>query len=738
MSLFAELKRRNVLRVGAAYVVVAWLLIQVAETIFPLFGFDETPARIVVIVLAIGLVPALVFAWAFELTPEGLKKESKVDRSESITPQTGKKLDRAIMVVLALGLAYFAFDKFVLHPQREAELARQKAAEVEQARQEARTEALVESYGDNSIAVLAFDDMSPAGDQEYLSDGIAEELLNLLAKIPELRVISRSSAFSYKGKDIRLAQVAEELNVAHILEGSVRKAGNRIRITAQLIDARSDTHLWSETYDRELEDVFAIQDEISAAIVESLRDTISLDAEQPPRATAAVNTEARDAYLRGQYLLAKRDVGGAVREFEQAISLDPDYAHAHAQLAIAYSLGYLDIDVDEMARKAAPHVRKAMALDPSIAEAHAAAGMLSETERDFRGALEHYEKAIQINPSYADVYTWMANLLGWLGRYAEAFAMREETVRLDPLSIPSRNNYVDQLIRQGRLAEADREIKKLASIAPETHAWLLGLRASQGGNWADGAFALLDALRVTPVLPHTRFVLSNLFAFIGLEKEALAMWEEADPELLRLLGQPQQALIAAQARFAEGPDSEGNHAEVGLALAGVGDYAQARPHLEQSWQEHGEVLGRRFGVDHAVALIAARRADGEGDDVADILAAIRDNVRRSREAGLGTFVPDQSPDYEDGLARFLSGDDQQGLGLIARAVEDGHFIAPGEAYLQELYEHPGFAPVLGMQEARQAGERDRFLSVVCSDNPYATVWQPAEGTCERFGPEGDS
>ncbi len=240
MSLYAELKRRNVLRVGTAYVVVAWLVIQVAETIFPLFGFDDTPARIVVIVLAIGFVPTLILAWIFELTPEGLRKEADVDRSESITPRTAKKLDRMIMVVLALGLAYFSFDKFVLSESREADIA-------EQARQEGRSEALVESYGEKSIAVLAFDDMSPASDQEYLSDGIAEELLNLLAKIPELRVISRSSAFSYKGKDVKLTQVAEELNVAHILEGSVRKAGNRIRITAQLIEARSDTHLWSET-----------------------------------------------------------------------------------------------------------------------------------------------------------------------------------------------------------------------------------------------------------------------------------------------------------------------------------------------------------------------------------------------------------------------------------------------------------------------------------------------------------
>jgi TolB-like protein len=267
LLIFQELKRRNVFRVAAAYVVVAWLIIQVAETIFPLFGFDETPARIVVILLAIGFIPALIFSWAFELTPEGLKKDEDVDRSMAVGMRSAKTLDRVIMIVLALALGYFAFDKFVLSDSREANIA-------EQARQEGRSQALAESFGDKSIAVLAFDDMSTTSDQEYLSDGIAEELLNLLAKVPDLRVISRSSAFSFKGRNVEIPEIGRRLNVAHILEGSVRKSGNRLRITAQLIDARSDTHLWSETYDRVLDDVFAVQDEIAETVAEKLKTTL--------------------------------------------------------------------------------------------------------------------------------------------------------------------------------------------------------------------------------------------------------------------------------------------------------------------------------------------------------------------------------------------------------------------------------------------------------------------------------
>ena len=339
MSLYGELKRRNVLRVGTAYTVTSWLLIQVAETVFPLFGFDDAPARIVVIVLSIGFVPAIIFSWIFELTPEGIKRDKEPDLSPITSPQSGKKLDRMITVVLVLALSYFAFDKFVFSQQREAasreQQNKQLAEATARARQEARTSAFVDSFDDRSIAVLAFDDMSPEGDQEYLSDGISEELLNLLAKIPELRVISRSSAFSYKGKSIKIAQVAEELGVAHILEGSVRKAGKRVRITAQLIDARSDTHLWSESYDRTLDDIFAIQDEIAATVVGQLK--INLLAETP-----RVRVTDPEAYA---LALQARHLGllGTPENWEksndlwhQVLAFDPGYVVAWTGLASNY------------------------------------------------------------------------------------------------------------------------------------------------------------------------------------------------------------------------------------------------------------------------------------------------------------------------------------------------------------------------------------------------------------------
>ncbi len=274
MSLFNELKRRNVFKVAIAYIVVAWLVMQVADVVVNNIEAPGWVFQVLLLFLALGLPFAIIFAWAFEMTPDGLKREHEVDRSQSITGDTGRKLDFTIIGVLVLALGYFAWDKFVLSVDREAALVEAARQEVsaQVASEEAEKPQTTESG--QSIAVLPFVNMSSDTEQEYFSDGLSEELLNLLAKIPELRVTSRSSAFSYKGKDFKIADVGRELGVAHVLEGSVRKAGNQVRITAQLIEVENDTHLWSETYDRSLDNIFAIQDEISSAVVDPLKITL--------------------------------------------------------------------------------------------------------------------------------------------------------------------------------------------------------------------------------------------------------------------------------------------------------------------------------------------------------------------------------------------------------------------------------------------------------------------------------
>ncbi|HUO81978.1 MAG TPA: adenylyl cyclase, partial [Gammaproteobacteria bacterium] len=290
MSFFAELKRRNIFRVGAAYLVVAWLLMQVTAMLVPALHLPDWIVTAVAFFLIIGLPLVLIFAWAYELTPEGLKRKAEVEPAESIARLTGRKLDFLIIGALVLALGYFTYDKFVLDPQRDGAL-------VESTTRAFEKRSAVTADAQKSIAVLPFDNMSADAEQAYFADGLAEELLNLLASIPELRVAARTSSFSFKGQQVDIRTIAEKLNVEHILEGSVRKAGDTLRITAQLIEADSGYHLWSRLFDRKLEDVFAIQEEIAFAVVNALK--ISLLGEVPK--VEEIDPEAYALYLQGQH-----------------------------------------------------------------------------------------------------------------------------------------------------------------------------------------------------------------------------------------------------------------------------------------------------------------------------------------------------------------------------------------------------------------------------------------------------
>jgi TolB-like protein len=683
------LKRRNVFKVAVAYAVVGWLLVEIASTVVPTFEAPRWVLQTLTFVFILGFPLALIFAWAYELTPEGLKKEKDIDRSLSITQVTGRKLDYLIIATLVTALAYFAFDKFVLDPSRDAELV--------QATTEAVTEQANES-GEKSIAVLAFADLSPAGDQEYFSDGISEEILNDLAQIPDLHVTSRSSAFSFKGKDV---------------------------------------HLWSETYDRELEDIFALQDDISTAIVMALKGHMGLTGDAAPRVIAAANTEAHEAYLRGRHLRVQRTSSGreeAIREFEKAIELDPDYALAHAELALATA--FLPGIISEAVARATPHAERAMVLDPTLAEAHAAAGVVAWRNSRGDDALTHFRRAIEINPNYVVVYLWMGNLLNFdLGHYDEAFRMRETAIRLDPLSLLTIVFYVQGLIEKKLLAEADSELKKIASIYPHVYAYRRGSLMSRGGNIANAVLGSLDAMRIKPGYARPKVGLAYHLAAIGLEEEALAISEYPEPYVLSYLGNSDDAVTVAEAQLAESPNSDRARHNLGLALASAGDYARARPILEDMWRRSGRRIAKRsdhFHTASAAALIAIRRDAGEESGVAELVAAIRDNVRRYKEAGIVGDGRSFGVDYEEGLAAYLSGDRESGLALLDKGTEDGVFVPQNEAYLQSLYDDPGFAPILARQEARQIREREKVLAVVCTDNPYEAVWKPAEGTCERF------
>lgn len=425
MTLFSELSRRNIFRVAIAYLAGAWLLIQVLETLFPIFGLPETSIRVVVVILAIGVVPVVVLAWVFQLTPEGLKLDSAIDRS--VPGASAKALDRVIIVMLTLAVGYFAVDKFVIDPARDA-------AEIEAAREEGRSDAVIGVYGDKSIIVLPFLNIGDDASQEYFADGLTEELLNLLAKIPDLRVISRSTAFTFKGKDIAIPEVAKKVDVAHVLEGSVRKSGNRIRITAQLIEGATDTHLWSNTYDRELDDIFDIQDDISARVVEELR--VRLLGARP--SARRYDPRAYDLYLQAQFILNALDkdkVPQAESLLLRALEIEPEFPAAVSELARAYEqlrMNHVDRR-DHYTQKRDEQIKRLVAIDPHGAKANSWLAIINFWEGgDAQEAARYLEAAIAADPTDQRTLQIVTFLLGELGRTEEAIAVGQYILRRDP------------------------------------------------------------------------------------------------------------------------------------------------------------------------------------------------------------------------------------------------------------------------------------------------------------------
>ncbi len=469
MSLLKELKRRNVFRVGVAYIIVAWLIAQVLQLIFESFGTPDWVIKTVLVLLATGLPISLFFAWAFEMTPEGIKREHEVDRTQSIAPHTGKKLDHMIIGVLALSLTYFAYDKFMLSTKRETvaiESAVEEAASQALNEQAAIEEAAAESR--KSIAVLPFINMSDDASNEFFSDGLSEELLNLLAKIPELRVTSRSSAFSYKGKDFKITDVGRELNVSNVLEGSVRKVGNQVRITAQLIRVDGDVHLWSETYDRSLDNIFAIQDEIAAAVVTQLK--LKLFADVPT--VQETNPEAYAFFLQARHLsnlLTPEGWEQANVLYQQAIAIDPNYADFWAGLSRNYVnlTGYNILPPEEGIRKALEAANQALAIDPESALAYSSLGWIAMTYNDeLAVAARHYQRAMELEPTNLSILRNSATLVMRLGRLDEAIKLVEFATVRDPVNPVAYLNLSNNYVMAERLDEAIKSARTALWLSP--------------------------------------------------------------------------------------------------------------------------------------------------------------------------------------------------------------------------------------------------------------------------------
>jgi len=482
-SVFAELKRRHVYKVGAAYAVAGWLLVQVVTQIFPVFDIPVAWVRLVVILVAIGFPIAIALSWIFDLTPEGLVRTDDAAASSDIPAQQSaqhrveRKLNYLLASLLLLAVAFFIAERFVpamMHSQAVGSGVGDAAASAP------------------SIAVLAFADMSEAGDQGYFADGISEELLNLLAQVPQLQVAGRTSSFSFKGKTTSIKDIGKALGVTSVLEGGVRKVGDRLRVTAQLVNVADGFQLWSQTYDRKLTDIFAVQDDIAGAVVDALRFKL-LPVDRPSSVKGHVPSfETYDHFLLGRQLLVRNDprfYPQAVEAFRQAIALDPAYAEAYAGLAMAESFTSEQMS-DPTARDEAQHramaaANKAVELGPTLGDAFAARGYLRGTnEWDWEGASADLQKAVTLDPRDARNQLRYGYLLATLGRLPDAASALANGTLQDQFFSPAWYWLGRVRMAQGDYAGATLALNRTLAINPEyaSAAASLGTVALLQGN----------------------------------------------------------------------------------------------------------------------------------------------------------------------------------------------------------------------------------------------------------------
>ena len=455
MSLFVELKRRNVFRAAAFYAASAWLLVQIATQVFPFFHIAEWVVRWIVVAAAIGFPFAMMFSWLYEWTPHGLQRESEVAPNESVTREPGKKLDRWIIAILVLAVVLLLTNQFVLH------------------RDEKRDDiAPVAEISAKSIAVLPFDNLSRDPDNAYFAEGVQDEILTRLAKVADLKVISRTSTQRFKSAPADLREIAKQLGVTHILEGTVQKAGDSVRVNVQLINALTDVHLWADTYDRKLTDIFAIESEIAKNVTENLKARLNDRAEEVLAARPTENPEAHELYLKGRYFWNRRSTASLRKAgdyFQQAIDLDPNYALAYAGLGDVHSLVpvYAGTAPQDDVPKALAAARKAVELDDRLAESHTSLGNALVSSVQLKAAEAEFRRALELNPNYATARQWLAECLFGQGRFSESLAENERAHELDPLSLIINASYASSLAGAGRYEEAVQQARKTLDLDPE-------------------------------------------------------------------------------------------------------------------------------------------------------------------------------------------------------------------------------------------------------------------------------
>jgi TolB-like protein/Flp pilus assembly protein TadD len=569
-NFFSELKRRNVYKVAVAYAVVAWLLLQAASIFLPAFDAPPWVMKIFIIVIIFGFPVALIFSWAFEITPEGIKLESEIEPSKSMTRRTGRKI-----VAVTIALAVVAGGLFVYQVVRPVGTFLRDARQIE----EGRPGGASLPIANKSIAVLPFDNLSRDPDNAYFCEGVQDEILTRLAKVADLKVISRTSTQHFKSTPDNLPQIAKQLGVAHILEGSIQKASDQVRVNVQLINALTDAHLWGDTYDRKLTDIFAVESEIAKTIVDTLQAKLTGSEKRALASRPTENPEAYQLYLQGRFFWNKRtaaDLRKAIDYFNQAIAKDLNYALAYAGLAQTYIVfsafnGGAPADSFPQAEAAA---KKALALDPSLSDALTAlASCKASYEFKFGDAMKEYERVIQLNPNDATAHHWLAvDTFASTGQYGRELAEMKRALELDPLSLIINSNLGVTYIHGGRLDEAIAQLRK--TIEMDSNFYVArchyGSALELQGKTAEAIEQYEKAAAITDD-PIALGLLGHLYAMVGRKDEARKILEQ-----LRQLRT--QRYTAAYT--------------LALVALGLGDRNEALDWLEQSYRDRdGNYIG---------------------------------------------------------------------------------------------------------------------------------------------------
>jgi TolB-like protein/Tfp pilus assembly protein PilF len=695
-QLFDELKRRNVIRVAAAYAVATWVVLQIADVVLENIGAPDWVMQTFMLALALGFPLVVIFSWAYEMTPDGLKLEKDVDRDRSITHQTAHKLDRITVGLLILVLAVFGIERLMTGDEP-AESAATAAADVT----------------DKSIAVLAFEDLSPGGDQAYFAEGVSEELLNVLAQIPDLKVAGRTSSFAFRDKDRDLREIGEVLEVAHILEGSVRTSGNRVRVTAQLVKTDDGFHLFSRNYDRELTDIFEVQDDIAREIVTALRSTILGEQDVQTIETAKqTSLEAYDKYLQARQWIHTRDRGLMERAsvlLDESLAIDPDYAPALAQKALALLLlsnmdgAYGDIPLELALNMSRPLLDRAIELDPELAEAHAVLGLLLSNNSAVSSdeAIASLRKALAISPNMPNANNWLANELGGADSYTEIRRLYESVVEHDPLYRPAFNNLTFHYVQTRSTDRADALIRRVERISGGSPNVLFarGTLNIANAELAAGAELLARAYEFNRSASVTQLWYGFALAALGEYDTASEVYRDTDKLLPLELGgrsdAAQEVFDSLQLLFFD----EGN-------LRGIGDWMlmQGRPGdlitlLEDQAGDDDDWIAAQprpaelWGAGHLTNLAYALQATDRGKEAQRVLTEIQELLdAQLRNGADNLFFHSNAAEYA-----ALIGDVDLMLANLRKAMDSG-MIDVGGFYTAPFNRYRGHPRFIELEE----------------------------------------